>query len=251
MLDAEPPPDRHRVRRVGRPGPGPRPTTTWPAYAPYENVGARDYPPILATTSLNDTRVLYVEAAKWVARLRATARRGHREFLLKTEMAAGHGGVSGATRPGATAPSPRRGLLDRMGWQSRRRAGWAENSLRVPPRRNSRDPSLLVWTGEGSERARRRESSRHPVRWSRCGRLLVSRSRRKVRRADMAARTISASREIEGRDSVGLYLDEIARTPAARRGRRGGALEDHRGGAVRGGPARRGAGRAEGRAARR
>jgi RNA polymerase primary sigma factor len=29
----------------------------------------------------------------------------------------------------------------------------------------------------------------------------------------MAARTISASREIEGRDSVGLYLDEIARTP--------------------------------------
>jgi RNA polymerase sigma factor (sigma-70 family) len=28
----------------------------------------------------------------------------------------------------------------------------------------------------------------------------------------MAARTISASREIEGRDSVGLYLDEIART---------------------------------------
>src|SRR5213080_1404583 len=29
----------------------------------------------------------------------------------------------------------------------------------------------------------------------------------------MAARTISATREIEGRDSVGMYLDEIARTP--------------------------------------
>jgi RNA polymerase primary sigma factor len=29
----------------------------------------------------------------------------------------------------------------------------------------------------------------------------------------MAARSISATREIEGRDSVGLYLDEIARTP--------------------------------------
>ncbi len=29
----------------------------------------------------------------------------------------------------------------------------------------------------------------------------------------MAARTISVTREIEGRDSVGLYLDEIARTP--------------------------------------
>ena len=29
----------------------------------------------------------------------------------------------------------------------------------------------------------------------------------------MATRTMSATREIEGRDSVGLYLDEIARTP--------------------------------------
>jgi RNA polymerase primary sigma factor len=29
----------------------------------------------------------------------------------------------------------------------------------------------------------------------------------------MAARTMSVTREIEGRDSVGLYLDEIARTP--------------------------------------
>jgi RNA polymerase primary sigma factor len=29
----------------------------------------------------------------------------------------------------------------------------------------------------------------------------------------MATRSISATREIEGRDSVGLYLDEIARTP--------------------------------------
>ena len=41
-------------------------------YAPYDNVGQQDYPPILAETSLNDTRVLYVEPAKWVARLRAT-----------------------------------------------------------------------------------------------------------------------------------------------------------------------------------
>jgi oligopeptidase B len=45
------------------------------SYAPYENVTAQEYPPILAITSLNDTRVLYVEPAKWVARLRATGRR--------------------------------------------------------------------------------------------------------------------------------------------------------------------------------
>lgn len=62
-------------------------------YAPYENVEAKTYPDILALTSLNDTRVLYVEPAKWVAKLRETATGG--KFLLKTEMAAGHGGVSG------------------------------------------------------------------------------------------------------------------------------------------------------------
>jgi len=63
------------------------------SYTPYENVTATAYPPILAITSLNDTRVLYVEPAKWVARLRATAADG--SVLLKTEMSAGHGGVSG------------------------------------------------------------------------------------------------------------------------------------------------------------
>jgi oligopeptidase B len=62
-------------------------------YSPYENVSAVQYPPILALTSLNDTRVLYHEPAKWVARLRATAPQG--SYLLKTEMGAGHGGPSG------------------------------------------------------------------------------------------------------------------------------------------------------------
>jgi len=62
------------------------------SYSPYENVreGVR-YPRILAVTSLNDTRVLYVEPAKWVARLREVGA----DALLKCEMVAGHGGVSG------------------------------------------------------------------------------------------------------------------------------------------------------------
>ncbi|ODT27094.1 MAG: oligopeptidase B [Microbacterium sp. SCN 70-27] len=62
------------------------------SYTPYENVraGVR-YPRILATTSLNDTRVYYVEPAKWVARLREVGA----DALLKCEMVAGHGGVSG------------------------------------------------------------------------------------------------------------------------------------------------------------
>ncbi len=64
------------------------------SYTPYENVTpGQVYPPILAVTSLNDTRVLFHEPAKWIARLQAVAKGG--PFLLKTEMAAGHGGRSG------------------------------------------------------------------------------------------------------------------------------------------------------------
>lgn len=63
------------------------------SYSPYENVRTGvEYPRILAVTSLNDTRVLYVEPAKWVARLREA---GASDVLLKCEMTAGHGGVSG------------------------------------------------------------------------------------------------------------------------------------------------------------
>ncbi|MFG6403377.1 S9 family peptidase [Microbacterium sp. P04] len=62
------------------------------SYSPYENVREGvTYPKILAVTSLNDTRVLYVEPAKWVARLREVGA----DALLKCEMVAGHGGVSG------------------------------------------------------------------------------------------------------------------------------------------------------------
>ncbi|MEJ7706079.1 MAG: S9 family peptidase [Nocardioidaceae bacterium] len=64
------------------------------SYSPYECVEAQHYPAIYALTSLHDTRVLYVEAAKWVAQLRKWAT-GERPLLLKCEMSAGHGGVSG------------------------------------------------------------------------------------------------------------------------------------------------------------
>ncbi|MBB2944984.1 oligopeptidase B [Actinoplanes lutulentus] len=63
------------------------------SYSPYENVAKLAYPKILAVTSLNDTRVLYHEPTKWVARLRSVAPDG--QYLLKTEMGAGHGGPSG------------------------------------------------------------------------------------------------------------------------------------------------------------
>ncbi|RDI05963.1 oligopeptidase B [Pseudomonas fluorescens] len=64
------------------------------AYAPYENVSAQAYPALLVIAGYNDSRVQYWEAAKWVAKLRAT-KTDDSPLLLKTELGAGHGGMSG------------------------------------------------------------------------------------------------------------------------------------------------------------
>ncbi|MDF7665566.1 prolyl oligopeptidase family serine peptidase [Bifidobacterium sp. ESL0745] len=49
------------------------------------------YPKIFATTSLNDTRVLYVEPLKWIARLQSQGV----DAIARIEVEAGHGGTSG------------------------------------------------------------------------------------------------------------------------------------------------------------
>src|SRR5699024_8958064 len=64
------------------------------SYCPYQNVTAQDYPAILAIAGVSDPRVTYWEPAKWVAKLRAHKTDANL-LLLKTHMAAGHGGVSG------------------------------------------------------------------------------------------------------------------------------------------------------------
>lgn len=65
------------------------------SYSPYENVQDRPYPPILVITSLHDTRVFFVEPAKWVQKLR---QHSDNPVLLKIDLNAGHGGVSGRYR---------------------------------------------------------------------------------------------------------------------------------------------------------
>ena len=90
------------------------------SYSPYDNVAPIAYPPILAETSLNDTRVLYVEPAKWVARLREVALNGE-DVLLRTEMAAGHGGVSGRYKAWKDRAFTLAWILDRMGLAQARR----------------------------------------------------------------------------------------------------------------------------------
>lgn len=64
------------------------------SYSPYENVVDAEYPAIAAVTSLHDTRVLYVEPAKWVPKLREH-QQGEAPTVLKIEMEGGHGGASG------------------------------------------------------------------------------------------------------------------------------------------------------------
>lgn len=64
------------------------------AYCPYQNVTAQDYPAMLVIAGVSDPRVTYWEPAKWVAKLRAT-KTNDQPLLLKTHMAAGHGGLPG------------------------------------------------------------------------------------------------------------------------------------------------------------
>lgn len=64
------------------------------SYSPYDQVGPRAYPAVLATGGLSDPRVTYWEPEKWVAKLRPATTSG-KPILLKINMEAGHAGSSG------------------------------------------------------------------------------------------------------------------------------------------------------------
>ena len=64
------------------------------SYSPYDHVERKAYPNMLITAGLYDTQVLYVEPAKWTARMRAMKTDSNR-LILRTNMEAGHSGASG------------------------------------------------------------------------------------------------------------------------------------------------------------
>jgi oligopeptidase B len=64
------------------------------SYSPYDNVRAQAYPAMLVVQSLNDSRVPYWEATKWVAKLRQMKTNGS-PVLLVVKMRGGHSGGSG------------------------------------------------------------------------------------------------------------------------------------------------------------
>ncbi len=64
------------------------------SYAPYDNIEKKDYPNILITTSLSDSRVLFDEPTKYCAKMR-DYKTDSNLLLFKCEMDAGHGSRSG------------------------------------------------------------------------------------------------------------------------------------------------------------
>ena len=64
------------------------------SYSPYDNIEAKNYPPLLVTSGLHDSQVQYWEPTKWVAKLR-DLKLGDAPLYLHTNMEAGHGGASG------------------------------------------------------------------------------------------------------------------------------------------------------------
>jgi len=63
-------------------------------YSPYDNISSNNYPSVLVTTGLWDSQVQYYEPAKYVAKLRDFTTSSN-PILMKVNMSAGHGGVSG------------------------------------------------------------------------------------------------------------------------------------------------------------
>ena len=63
-------------------------------YSPYDNVRAQAYPPMLVQQPLNDSRVPYWEATKWVAKLRHL-KTDRNPIILLVNTQGGHGGGSG------------------------------------------------------------------------------------------------------------------------------------------------------------
>lgn len=58
-------------------------------YSPYDNIQAKEYPPMLVTGGLNDPRVTYWEPAKWTAKMRAT-KTDNNLLVMRINMGAGH-----------------------------------------------------------------------------------------------------------------------------------------------------------------
>ena len=85
------------------------------SYTPYENVPEHiepgEFPKILITSSINDTRVLVTEPLKWLARLQAAGA----DAIARIETEGGHGGSSGRYKKWEEVCYENAWCLDAMG----------------------------------------------------------------------------------------------------------------------------------------
>jgi len=94
LLDPSLPLTEASYSEFGNPGASRADFLNIQSYSPYDNVRAQAYPPMLVFQSLNDSRVPYWEAAKWVARLRHL-KTDSNPVILYVKTQGGHGGGSG------------------------------------------------------------------------------------------------------------------------------------------------------------
>ena len=94
MLDASLPLTPPEWKEWGNPIESPEAYDLIQSYSPYDNITAREYPPMLVTGGLNDPRVTYWEPAKWTARMRST-KTDDNLLVMRINMGAGHYANSG------------------------------------------------------------------------------------------------------------------------------------------------------------
>ena len=94
MMDPNLPLTVHEYDEWGNPNASPEIYKYIRSYSPYENITKRDYPALLVTSSMKDTRVSYWQPAKFAARLRH-AKTDQNPLLLKTDWSSGHFGSAG------------------------------------------------------------------------------------------------------------------------------------------------------------
>jgi len=94
MLDASLPLTPPEWKEWGNPIEDPAAYDLLQSYSPYDNITARDYPPMFVSGGLNDPRVTYWEPAKWTAKMREL-KTDDNLLVMRMNMGAGHFSNSG------------------------------------------------------------------------------------------------------------------------------------------------------------
>ena len=94
MLDASLPLTPPEWKEWGNPIEDPAAYDLLLSYSPYDNITARDYPPMFVSGGLNDPRVTYWEPAKWTAKMREL-KTDDNLLVMRINMGAGHFSNSG------------------------------------------------------------------------------------------------------------------------------------------------------------